>query len=98
MGHRAGERHTQGTNPRVMALLCCAQQKGSRALSCLNWSTAARVLQEGPRSARSAGWEWERDKEGQPSGHWTPTTGAQPSDQTGEAGSSLLMLPPSGMP
>ena len=47
-GHRVGERHTQVTNPRGMALLCCAQQKGSWALSCLNWSTAARVLWEGP--------------------------------------------------
>ena len=43
-----GERHTQVTNPRVMALLCCAQQKGSQALSCLNWSVAAPVLWEGP--------------------------------------------------
>ena len=44
------------------------------------------------------GWEQERDKEGQPLGHWTPTTGAHPSDPRGEAASSLLMLPPSGMP
>ena len=51
-----------------------------------------------PRSARPAGWEQERDKEGQPLGHWTPTTGAHPSDPRGEAESSLLMLPPSGMP
>ena len=51
-----------------------------------------------PRSARSVGWEQERDKEGQPLGHWTPTTGAHPSDPRGEAESSLLMLPPSGMP
>lgn len=29
-----GEWHTQVTNPRGMALLCCAQQKGSWALSC----------------------------------------------------------------
>ena len=51
-----------------------------------------------PRSARSAGWEKERDKEGQPMGQWTPTTGAHPSDPRGEAASSLLRLPPSGMP
>jgi len=30
-------------------------------------------------------------------GHWTSTTGAHPSDPRGEAESSLLMLPPSGM-
>ena len=47
-GHRAGERHTQVTNPRGTALLCCAQQKVSWALSCLNWSTATPVLREGP--------------------------------------------------
>ena len=51
-----------------------------------------------PRSAWPAGWEQERDKEGQPLGHWTPTTGAHPSDPREEAESSLLMLPPSGMP
>ena len=51
-----------------------------------------------PRSARSVGWEQERDKAGQPLGHWTPTTGAHPSDLRGGAVSSLLMLPPSGMP
>ena len=28
-----------------------------------------------PRSARSAGWERERDKDGQPSGHWTQKQG-----------------------
>ena len=38
-----------------------------------------------PRSTRSVGWEQERDKEGQPLGHWTPTTGAHPSDLRGEA-------------
>ena len=39
---------SQVTKPRGTALLCCAQQKGSRALSCLNWSTATPVLREGP--------------------------------------------------
>ena len=48
-----------------------------------------------PRSARSAGGEQERDKEGQPVGQWTPTTGAHPSDPRGEAASSLLRLHPS---
>ena len=43
-----GERHTKVTNPRGTALLCCAQQKGSRALSGLNWSVTAPVLREGP--------------------------------------------------
>ena len=43
-----GEWHTQVTNPRVTELLCCAQQKGSWALSCLNWSMAAQVLREAP--------------------------------------------------
>ena len=46
--NRAGERHTQVTNTRGTALLCCAQQKGSWSLSCLNWSAAAPVLREGP--------------------------------------------------
>ena len=43
-----GERHTKVTNPRGTALLCCAQQKGSQALSGLNWSVATPVLREGP--------------------------------------------------
>ena len=50
-----------------------------------------------PQECSISGLVHERDREVQPSGHWTPTTGAHPSDPRGEAESTLLMLPPSGM-
>jgi len=84
---------TQGDSA---ALLCSAEGLPGTELPELEYrhpSPAGR-----PRSTRSVGWEQERDMEGQPLGHWTPTTGAHPSDPRGEAASSLLMLPPSGMP
>ena len=87
MGHRAGERHSQVTNPRVMVLLCCAQQKGSRALSCLNWSVATPVLREGPGVlGQRAG---SRRGTGRPAlGAVYFNNGAHPSDPRGEALSS----------
>ena len=55
------------------ALLCSAEGLPGTELPELERGHPSPVGR--PRSARSVGWEQERDKEGQPSGPWTPKQG-----------------------